>query len=36
MNILIFEYKNFGIEDITETLTNMGHTSHVVTNELIR
>ncbi|MDD3240266.1 MAG: DUF3880 domain-containing protein [Lachnospira sp.] len=36
MNILIFEYKNFGIEDVTDALTNMGHTSHVVSSELIR
>lgn len=36
MNILIFEYKNFGIEDVTEALTNLGHTSHVVTSDLIR
>lgn len=36
MNILIFEYKNFGIEDVTEALTNMAHTCHVVTSALIR
>lgn len=35
MNILIFEWKNFGIEDLCEALTNMGHTYRCITTELI-
>ena len=36
MNILIFEWKNFGIEDVCEALTNLGHTYKCVSNELMR
>lgn len=35
MNILIFEYKSFGIEDICETLARLGHTYKVVTTNLV-
>lgn len=35
MNILIFEWKNFGIEDVCEALTNMGHTYKCITTELV-
>lgn len=35
MKILIFEHKNFGIEDLKETLPQMGHSVKVVTTELI-
>ena len=35
MNILIFEWKNFGIEDVCEALTNMGHTYRCITTELV-
>jgi len=36
MNILIFEYKNFGIEDIQDALTKLGHTFKVVTTDSMR
>lgn len=35
MNILIFEWKNFGIEDVCDALTNMGHTYKCITTELV-
>lgn len=35
MNILIFEWKNFGIEDVCEALTNMGHTYRCISTELL-
>lgn len=35
MNILIFEKKNFGIEDICETLTHFNHKYKVISSELI-
>lgn len=35
MNILIFDKKNFGIEDVKDALTNLGHTYKVVTTDLI-
>ena len=36
MNILIFEYKNFGIEDIKEALDNLGHTYNIVSTDSMR
>ena len=36
MNILIFEWKNFGIEDVREALENLGHSSKCVSSELMR
>lgn len=36
MNILIFEYKNFGIEDIIDALTIMEHTYQCISDERIR
>lgn len=36
MNILIFEWKNFGVEDIEEALDHMGHTYTCLSSELIR
>lgn len=36
MNILIFEWKNFGIEDVCDALTTMGHSYKCVSSELIR
>lgn len=36
MNILIFEWKNFGIEDVKEALTNMGHTYKILSTQLVR
>ncbi|MBQ4284560.1 MAG: glycosyltransferase [Lachnospira sp.] len=36
MKVLIFEWKNFGIEDVCEALTNMGHTHHVISTKLMR
>lgn len=36
MNILIWEYKNFGIEDVKDALGKMGHTYTCITSELIR
>lgn len=35
MNILIFEWKNFGIDDVCEALTNMGHARRCITTELV-
>lgn len=35
MNILIYEWKNFGIEDLKDALQNMGHRYTVVTTDLI-
>lgn len=35
MNILAFEHKNFGIEDLKEILPTMGHTIKVITTDLI-
>ena len=35
MNILIYEWKNFGIEDVCEALTDMGHSFKVVSDENI-
>lgn len=35
MNILIFEWKNFGIDDVCEALTNMGHACRCITTELV-
>lgn len=36
MNILIFEWKNFGVEDIEEALDHMGHTYTCLSSELVR
>lgn len=36
MNVLIFEWKNFGIEDICSALTKLGHTYKCISNELMR
>lgn len=36
MNVLIFEWKNFGIEDICDALTQLGHTYKCNRTELIR
>lgn len=36
MNILIFEYKSFGIEDAKETFEKIGHSYKVISTELIR
>lgn len=36
MNVLIFEWKNFGIEDICDALTQLGHTYKCNQTELIR
>lgn len=36
MNILIFEWKNFGIEDVCDALKELGHTCHCVSEELMR
>lgn len=35
MKILAFEHKNFGIEDLKDTLTQMGHSIRVITTGLI-
>lgn len=35
MNLLIFEYEHMAIEDLCETLTNLGHTYTVITDENI-
>jgi len=35
MKILIFEWKNFGIEDVCEALSKLGHTYKRITTELI-
>lgn len=35
MNILIFEWNNFGVSDICEALQNIGSRSHVVSTELM-
>lgn len=35
MKILAFEHKNFGIEDLRDTLVAMGHSIKVITTELI-
>ena len=35
MKILIFEHKNFGIEDICETFNSFGYTYKVISTELI-
>lgn len=35
MNILIFQWKNFGIEDVCEALTDMGHKYRCITTQLI-
>lgn len=36
MNILIFEYNNFGIEDVCDALKSMGHRFRCVTSDRIR
>lgn len=36
MNILIFEYKSFGIEDVKEVFEKIGHPYKVISTELIR
>lgn len=35
MNILVFEHKNFGIEDLKESCNNLGHTVKVISSDLI-
>lgn len=35
MNILVFEHKNFGIEDLKEICKNLGYTVKVISTELI-
>lgn len=35
MNVLIFEYKNIGIEDICEALKNLGHSFKCITHKAI-
>lgn len=35
MNILIFEWNNFGVSDVCEALQNIGSSSHVVSTELM-
>ncbi len=36
MNILIFEWKDFGIEDVRETLEYLGHKSRCISTELVK
>ena len=35
MNVLIFEYKNIGIEDVCEALRNLGHSYKCITHAAI-
>lgn len=35
MNILVFEHKNFGIEDLKESCKNLGHSVKVISTDLI-
>lgn len=36
MNVLIYEWKNFGIEDVKSALTSLGHTFTHITDEALR
>lgn len=36
MNILLFEWKNFGVEDVCEALKNLGHACRCVSSEKMR
>ena len=36
MNVLIFEWKNFGVEDVCEALKTLGHTCQCVSSDKIR
>lgn len=36
MNVLIYEWNNFGIEDVCDALRNMGHTYKCISDELMR